>query len=145
MANFFGKPKTNSARASPAQESDTAVAGPSSNQSEFEKTFKPFVVKKDAEIAPSNWFMNVKTNRLRKKTGEREIIIIDDDGTESKNTVIDIDMEEVQEISYQVSRMNLKGPSCSDIRQLSLNLYLLFSQNISHLPYPLYHRLPARL
>jgi chromatin assembly factor 1 subunit A len=113
MANFFGKPKTNSARASPAQESDAAVAGPSSSRSEFEKTFKPFVVKKDAEIAPGNWFLDVKTNKPRWKSGgigEREVIVIDDE-IEVKKAIIDVDMEDVQEVFCDVSPMNVKGPS----------------------------------
>lgn len=126
MANFFGKPKTNSARASPAQESDAAVAGPSSSRSEFEKTFRPFVVKKDAEIAPANWFLHVKTNKLRRKgrrIGEKEVIVIDDDDeTEVVKTIIDVDMEDVPEVSCNVGLMNVKGLLYSDIRRSLINL-----------------------
>ncbi|KZP20865.1 hypothetical protein FIBSPDRAFT_1044651 [Athelia psychrophila] len=76
MAGFFNKPKTNSRESPVANEPDKAVvsrvAGPSSNQSAFEKTFKPFVIKKDAELAHINWFL--------RKNKAREVIVIDDDG-----------------------------------------------------------------
>ncbi|KAF7966207.1 hypothetical protein HWV62_39698, partial [Athelia sp. TMB] len=74
MATFFSKPKVNN-RESPTTDSDVAiaskVAGPSSSQTAFEKTFKPFVVKKDADVAPTNWFL--------RKNKAREVILIDDE------------------------------------------------------------------
>jgi hypothetical protein len=105
MANFFGKPKTNSARTSPAQESEAAVApGSSSSQSAFEKTFKPFVVKKDAEVARPNWFLDPKTNELhRKREGARDIIIIDDDDVPVKTETADVKMENFHEVASQMS------------------------------------------
>lgn len=83
MANFFGKPKGGSARASPAQESDSG-AGPSTSQSDFEKTFKPFVLKKDTEVAPTNWFLGRRakfsnSGRRAVTPAGRELIVIDDE------------------------------------------------------------------
>ena len=110
MANFFGKSKASSARASPAQESEAAAAG-SSNQSAFEKTFKPFVVKKDAEVAPLNWFLDPKTNKLHRGTGRhRDVIVIDGDDAEVKEEIVDVKMKGVQEVlPSDVSQMNVKG------------------------------------
>ncbi|KAK7015004.1 chromatin assembly factor 1 subunit A-domain-containing protein [Favolaschia claudopus] len=49
----------------------------SSNISEFHKTFKPFVVKKDTTLAPVNWFRGrVKSPQL---TYEGDVIVIDDE------------------------------------------------------------------
>ncbi|KIM80821.1 hypothetical protein PILCRDRAFT_822100 [Piloderma croceum F 1598] len=109
MANFFGKPKTNSARASPAQESEAAVApGSSSSQSAFEKTFKPFVVKKDAEVARPNWFLNPKTNKLHRKRGVRDVIVIDDDDASVKKETVDVKMEDIHEVASRISQMSTK-------------------------------------
>ena len=115
MANFFGKPKVGSARASPAQELDCG-ARPSTPQSDFEKTFKPFVLKKDAEIAPINWFLGRKVTfsngakRMAKPAG-KELIIIDDDPPRNEEEIIDIDMENSPTTqSVRVSELQPKGP-----------------------------------
>lgn len=93
MVNFFSKPKVAPARASPAHESDSGLAsnlaGPSSSQSAFDKTFKPFVVKKETELAPTNWFLRAGLDGAR--GANREVIIIDgeDDTVEE---ILDVDM-----------------------------------------------------
>jgi chromatin assembly factor 1 subunit A len=111
MANFFGKPKAGSARASPAQESEAAAASVSSStQSAFEKTFKPFVVKKDAEVAPSNWFLDPTTNKLHRRKGNKDVIVIDDGDAGVKKEIIDEEMEDIQEVGASVVRqMNTRG------------------------------------
>jgi hypothetical protein len=112
MANFFGKHRANSARASPTQESEPGgvISGSSSSLSAFEKTFKPFVVKKDAEVAPTNWFLDPKTNRLHRREGNRDIIVIDCDDSATKKEYLDIEMEGVQELPLNdVGQMNTKG------------------------------------
>jgi len=112
MANFFGKPKTNSARASPAHDSEAAaVPGSSSSQSVFEKTFKPFVVKKDAEVARPNWFLDPSTNKLHRKiAGNKDDIATDDDDARVKKEIIDIKMGDIQEVpSNDLSQMNMTG------------------------------------
>lgn len=78
MANFFGKLKP-SARDSPIKESNASV-GPLVD-SEFQKIFKPFVLKKDAELAPYNWFLDGRRRPRNRTTGvtHEEAIIIDDD------------------------------------------------------------------
>lgn len=110
MANFFGKPKGGSARASPAQDSDSG-AGPSTSQSEFERTFKPFVVKKGAEIAPTNWFSDSKKKSHRRRTfTDRDIIVIDEDESDVKGEIINVDMEDVRvESSTDVGQMTAQG------------------------------------
>jgi hypothetical protein len=50
MANFFSKPKI------PKPSAPTESSG---EPSDFDKTFKPFVLKKDAVLAPINWFSTV--------------------------------------------------------------------------------------
>ena len=43
-------------------------------QTDFEKTFKPYVAKKDTVIAPANWFLQPRTRLLG-----RDVIVIDDE------------------------------------------------------------------
>ncbi|KAH9028140.1 chromatin assembly factor 1 subunit A-domain-containing protein [Lactarius pseudohatsudake] len=79
MANFFGKPKASSS---------TGPAASSSNMlSEFDKAFKPFVLKKDADLAPVNWFRDA---RKRKRQANADVIVIDEDDIE----VLDVEMHE---------------------------------------------------
>jgi len=59
LAYFFGKPKLPH-KVSPLVES---TDGPS----DFEKMFKPFVLRKDAEIAPLNWFTLAKQRKGKQK------------------------------------------------------------------------------
>lgn len=51
--------------------------------SEFQRTFKPFVLKKDAQIAPYNWFLERKRRSRNQMTGvtHEEAIVVDDDTT----------------------------------------------------------------
>ncbi|KII89048.1 hypothetical protein PLICRDRAFT_53535 [Plicaturopsis crispa FD-325 SS-3] len=95
MANFFGKKSAPTPRTSPTKvESAGPTAGPSNATPEFQKVFKPFVLKKDAELAPINWFVHAKRRRTHALDGD--VIVIDGDEVE-KAERIDIDMEDVQE------------------------------------------------
>jgi len=89
MANFFSKPKTSAAA------SNKAVAGPSSELSEFQKTFRPFIVKKDAQLAPINSF------RTRPKRSKRRV------ASGSKHDVIVVDDED--ELDANVSKCSPRG------------------------------------
>lgn len=119
MASFFGKAKGgNSNRALPSQDSVTAVAGPSFTQSEFAKTFKPFVVKKDAEIAPVNWFLEVSNRKTKRNVFVRaselgsgsDVIVIDDDDNEIKGEDVEIvDLREVNDVDLDIGSLNAKG------------------------------------
>lgn len=75
LSAFLAKPKPRGKvvqLAKPLSSSDSSVKPvASSSQSDFEKSFKPFVVKKDATIAPINGFMQ------KKKT--KEVIVLDQD------------------------------------------------------------------
>lgn len=81
MANFFGKAKPHN-QALPAKDSNQA-AGPSSIENDFQKTFKPFVLKKDAELALHNWFLETKKRKptILQESGAThdDAIIIDED------------------------------------------------------------------
>ncbi|KIK97080.1 hypothetical protein PAXRUDRAFT_825292 [Paxillus rubicundulus Ve08.2h10] len=77
MASFFGKPKS-SVGDSPTKESN-AAAGPSAVESEFQRTFKPFVLKKDSELAPYNWFL--KSRKRMTGVTHAEAIVVDDDAS----------------------------------------------------------------
>ncbi|TFK64073.1 hypothetical protein BDN72DRAFT_286329 [Pluteus cervinus] len=71
MANFFSKPKTN-----PSTPTNVLIASTSSTtQSEFEKIFKPFVLKKDSVLAPSNYF--VRQQHDRAAGGPRDVESVD--------------------------------------------------------------------
>jgi len=84
MVNFFGKPKASSSTASSPSK---GPAVPSSTMSDFDRVFKPFVLKKDAELAPVNWF---RDERKRKRLADADVIVIDEDDTD----VRDVEMYE---------------------------------------------------
>lgn len=80
MAKFFSsKPAKSSVQSSGAQAS--AMAGPSKIVSDFEKTFKPFVLQKDKTLAPVNWFAAEKRRKRRAtlQAESKEIIVVDTD------------------------------------------------------------------
>ena len=94
MAKFFTKPKASS----PA-----AVAGPSKLQTEFERTFKPFVLGKDKVLAPSNWFLAAKRRKTSSNSNRTEVILIDGD-----DEVEDIKMQDVLS-SEELNNMSSQG------------------------------------
>jgi chromatin assembly factor 1 subunit A len=100
LTNFFGKARTIDCASSLGS---TAVAGPSSSQSDFGKTFKPFVLKKDTDLAPINWFISAKR---RSAVGRTDVIVIDDEeDTKAKG----IDTEDVQQAKVDVGSMDARG------------------------------------
>ncbi|KAJ7046609.1 chromatin assembly factor 1 subunit A-domain-containing protein [Mycena alexandri] len=100
MQNFL-KSKATTPRAVPANPASEVSA---SSVSEFDKTFKPFVVKKDTTVAPINWFnTSQNTNRPPPLTYDGDIIIVDD-----ADDVAPVD----------VSRMNAKDRLSSTLQGL---------------------------
>ncbi|KAI0262931.1 chromatin assembly factor 1 subunit A-domain-containing protein [Gloeopeniophorella convolvens] len=90
MANFFGKPKASpSTSTSPFKGSAASSSSSNTVMSEFDRVFKPFLVKKEAELAPTNWFRDAKR---RRRHANANVIIIDDDGKEMN----DVEMAELQ-------------------------------------------------
>ena len=91
MASFFGKAKA-SVTASPAKSvasknGEEDSPGPASTQSDFQRTFRPFTLKKGAELAPTNWFREQRRRerqkqRLASRT-EGNVIVIDDEEDET--------------------------------------------------------------
>ncbi|CCM02854.1 uncharacterized protein FIBRA_04966 [Fibroporia radiculosa] len=76
MANFFSKSKVPPFDTTPSKDSN--VAGPSV-QSDFERTFKPFVVKKNVKMAPINYFRCMDGRSLKgKERLEGNVIVLDD-------------------------------------------------------------------
>ncbi|OAX32569.1 hypothetical protein K503DRAFT_805127 [Rhizopogon vinicolor AM-OR11-026] len=91
MANFFGKAKA-PLRQSPSKVGNSAC-GTSSSKSEFQKTFKPFVLKKGAVIAPVNWFLKSRqrpSGKQRSGFSHADVIVIDAGQTEAANVSVDI-------------------------------------------------------
>ncbi|KAF9227860.1 hypothetical protein BS17DRAFT_877944 [Gyrodon lividus] len=84
MINFFGKGKP-SVHDLPTKELN-AVSGPSMVESEFQRTFKPFVAKKDADLAPYNWFLESK-KRMTGVTHAEAIVVDDDTSVQANNDV----------------------------------------------------------
>jgi chromatin assembly factor 1 subunit A len=74
MASFFGKPKPSTTSAS---SSKVPAPSGSTTLSEFDRVFKPFTLKKDVELAPTNWFQDAKR---RNRFADADVIVIDDDG-----------------------------------------------------------------
>ncbi|EKM55675.1 uncharacterized protein PHACADRAFT_209196 [Phanerochaete carnosa HHB-10118-sp] len=87
LATFFGKPKASAASSSALSSNASSTSAGAKEQSkvisEFEKAFKPFLLKKDATLAPINWFAEVQAGKTFKgKEKESGVIIIDDDEDE---------------------------------------------------------------
>ena len=93
MAKFFAKPKASS----PA-----AVAGPSKLQTDFERTFKPFVLGKDKVLAPANWFLATKRRKISSHSNRTEVISIDSDDNE------DVKMQDVPS-TEELNNMSSQG------------------------------------
>ena len=92
MANFFGKARISN-NDSPSKDMNTS-AGPSCIESDFQKTFKPFVLKKDAELASLNYFANTRRSNARKLHISRgNIIVIDDNEDEDESNVNNFSLE----------------------------------------------------
>ncbi|KAL0947089.1 hypothetical protein HGRIS_013230 [Hohenbuehelia grisea] len=86
MASFLGMHKPSKAT-SPSKAQSPSHAGPSTSMSEFERTFKPFVLKKDAQLAPLNFFRCKEKDRRP----ARDVIVIDadDDPPVMTNSVLE--------------------------------------------------------
>lgn len=76
MASFFGKGKASSTTTSLSK-------GPTPSMlnalSEFDRVFRPFRLKKDAELAPINWIQDAKRRIRRIRIAGVEVIVIDED------------------------------------------------------------------
>ncbi|KAG2157432.1 hypothetical protein DEU56DRAFT_764608 [Suillus clintonianus] len=84
MANFFGK-----AKVPPRESPSKPICGSSNGESDFQKTFKPFVLKKDAEMAPINRFLKPSKRTGRKQTSgfsHADAIVIDDTQASETNS-----------------------------------------------------------
>ncbi|TCD62295.1 hypothetical protein EIP91_007091 [Steccherinum ochraceum] len=85
MANFFSKtPKAGPSRStSLTKEPEPAAADPSNVQSDYAKAFRPFLVKKDVEMAPINGFHSrfkgKKFRETRDPSAGTTVIVIDDE------------------------------------------------------------------
>ena len=104
MANFFGKART-AGVASPsklkttAQDAERSSPGPVVTQSDFEKTFRPFAIKKDAELAPENWFRECRRrNQHSHRTVGNVIVIDDDEDLRQESPVHDVEMVDSREL-----------------------------------------------
>jgi chromatin assembly factor 1 subunit A len=109
MANFFSK-KAPATKVS-VQNTNNEGYNPSDNQSEFSRTFKPFLVKKDVQLASVNWFRDKKSKskgNFVPRTPRKEVITIDDDDDDGDDG--DIVMVEPPAPTLNVSTMEAKGP-----------------------------------
>lgn len=90
MANFFKKPTKPASAAGPSghQKGDQAKAA----TSDFDAKFHPFVLKKDASLAPINYFVEKRV--MKPLRSPAPVTIINRDGRE----VIDLDAQEPPEI-----------------------------------------------
>lgn len=126
MANFFGKPKPSPAGPSytnPSDFSPLKISGggdaalPADARTEFDKTFKPFVVKKDATIAPVNWFSwRNQRQGTRKGKGKMvpDVIVIDEAPSNDEIITIPGDHDEASdiemvEVQADVSKLSDSG------------------------------------
>ena len=93
FASFFSKPKAapsasvNKKTSAPAPDQQAGPSSPS-KVPDFNKTFHPFSLKKDAEMAPVNWFREQKAAKRRPASHHLEgdvIVIEDDDDTKDED------------------------------------------------------------
>ncbi|PPQ75499.1 hypothetical protein CVT24_013356, partial [Panaeolus cyanescens] len=122
MNRFFSKPSTTSK----PKQSESAVAGPSKVQSDFERVFRPFAVPKDRVLSPQNWFLASKKRRRRTlvdlSKGD-DVVIIDTD--DEKDTVMQeppLSEEELARMSPRARLQNILSslpPSVNDLSQRS--------------------------
>ncbi|KAG5651779.1 hypothetical protein H0H81_007418 [Sphagnurus paluster] len=96
MANFFARPK-NSPTRTPLK-APAGVAGPSKILSDFEKSFKPFVLKKDTELAPVNWFVEGRKCKKRSTDNKADdgVIVIDTDDEATSDRDVEMLTAELQ-------------------------------------------------
>uniref|UniRef100_D8PWL3 Chromatin assembly factor 1 subunit A dimerization domain-containing protein n=1 Tax=Schizophyllum commune (strain H4-8 / FGSC 9210) TaxID=578458 RepID=D8PWL3_SCHCM len=98
MANFFSKKP---AAAKPPLNSQPEAG---SSQTDFEKTFKPFLVKKDTTLAPVNWFLEPK----RARGTEDDVIVIDEDERGHEPMEVDIPPVSQEELERMTPRERLQ-------------------------------------
>ena len=97
MASFFGKAKSSSTTTSPSKGPTPST---SNSVSEFDRVFRPFTLKKDAEIAPINWIQDAKR---RKRNADVEVIVIDEDDSRDH----DVEMIEPEPTPTASTRGNI--------------------------------------
>lgn len=128
MANFFGK-----AKAPPRESPSKPVCGTSNSESDFQKTFKPFVLKKDAEMAPINWFLKPCEPTWKQQTTgftHADAIVVDDAQTSETNGV---DVFVYRTPTFNHAEANAQG-ACIEARQfMSLILYTERLQDVIRL------------
>ncbi|KAL1680833.1 chromatin assembly factor 1 subunit A-domain-containing protein [Schizophyllum commune] len=98
MANFFSK-KPAAAKPPPNSQPEAG-----SSQSDFERTFKPFLVKKDTTLAPVNWFLEPKGARGT----EDDVIVIDEDERGHEPMEVDIPPLSREELERMTPRERLQ-------------------------------------
>ena len=123
MASFFGKSKAPAASSS-SSAAVIAVGGtglsPSkivtSSVSEFEKTFKPFLLKRGASLAPTNWFFEVRAGKTYKgKEKEDNVIVIDDDGDRTPKQKL----QSLQDDDDDIQMVDVRGSIGMDLGQMT--------------------------
>lgn len=84
-------------KAGPSRDGANGSPGPTTAQSDFERTFKPFALKKGAVLAPVNWFHECKKRerRRRARLSQGDVIVIDDD--EESKADEDVEMADAQD------------------------------------------------
>lgn len=103
MASFFGKPKVPAASTSGSSTAAGLASIAAKEQpevvSEFEKVFKPFLLKKDTTLAPTNWFVEVRAWKTYKgKEKENAVIVIDDDEDVSERLAKKAKLQEDEDV-----------------------------------------------
>lgn len=114
MASFFSKPKVPAVSSPKVGEPS---AGSSRIQNDFERTFKPFVLKKGSVLAPPNWFKATKKRKGKEvaSINDSSIILVDSDHETEKDD--DIAMLDTQKPSVDISMMSQQGVLINNVFQ----------------------------
>lgn len=136
MATFFGKPKAPVATGSgsrstsiPQENSQPVQSEPREDKSrisDYERTFKSFLLKKGAELAPHNWFLEVRSGKKQQRSDvdDKTVIVIDDDEPQHdaqmdgacNGHVEDVEMQDVPRTSSRLDRGQMTAQGISSSR-----------------------------
>ena len=108
MANFLGKyVKPKNALRSQNTQNCSDVTLPT--KSDFDRTFKPFLLKKDAELAPINWFTAHKNSRCSTSGIDTKHAIVIESDNETSMDPVEVKMADDHLAGVTLSSMSDRG------------------------------------
>ncbi|KAF4576838.1 hypothetical protein EYR36_004818 [Pleurotus pulmonarius] len=138
MANFFSKPKN------PAASTSKQIEPAAALQTDFDRTFKPFVVKKDAKLAPINWFKRKIGGQRKPPPTPGVIVLSDDEDTPTPAQPVTESPMDVDEPTPHLESMTIQARLDNVIQTLTSSTASLAPRRRASLQYKTYHPLTVR-